>query len=507
MIRDGWRRPGLAILVGVVAQVAVSTVAGADCIGSSDRQNWSPCGGGGGYVAPRYVAPPVYQGPSPAELARQRRIAGGKAANDRGAAAVKRGDWAAAVREFEEAIRLWPEDRNVNGNYWNAKGMLALFSFSSDMAVVNRNNRQAIEDFNQALTFYQSGSAHDAILSHLKMARTMVLTSELSDAEDRRDWESVVRYARERAELDSGFEDEVRFALAGQALAHRDWPAAAEELRQYYRGLLDSVRSVADVTGPPRPEVISAFNTDEDATAALARGDLPTARSDLEEAKKLEAEAETAKAKAKGGKTGVSVFTNSARNDPLINEISHQIAIGGGALAQARAADRLGKAGVAASESAKEVLTAPGGPLENASLSAGVVFDKSVAVPASNGSSSAGAPESANHAPQSEFSEQMAAKLRATPAGQQLLAKEVQLRSDLEQLQTSIAKLRGEPNAASNPDYAKALIAQDQLYGKLNALPKEAEKITRVVLDPSGTSNVPNEPPPVPIQALPSGSK
>jgi hypothetical protein len=101
----------------------------------------------------------------------------------------------------------------------------------------------------------------------------------------------------------------------------------------------------------------------------------------------------------------------------------------------------------------------------------------------------------------------MAAKLRATPAGRELIAKESLLRSDLEQVQSTIAKLRADPNAASNPDYAKALVTQDQLYGKLNELPKEAEKVTRVVLDPAGANGAPKEPPSPATQAGAGESK
>src|SRR5690348_6534269 len=74
-----------------------------------------------GYVSPA----PVYQPPSPAELARRRRLAAAHAANERGLKAYKRGDYRTALPYFEKARQLSPNDSTIQSTYWATKGAIS----------------------------------------------------------------------------------------------------------------------------------------------------------------------------------------------------------------------------------------------------------------------------------------------------------------------------------------------------------------------------------------------
>lgn len=478
----------IAIFIGVGSAHAQT------CVAQGDGTTWGACNSGGAprYVPrPVYVPPaPVYRGPSPAELAKQRRIAAGNAANNRGIAAVNRNDWPAALRNFEEARRLWPEDRNVNGDYWNARGMVALFPpVSSDDASAINQVKEAIDDFNKALTFFSGEAERTTILSRIRMGKTFILTVQLAEAQNRGDWDSVVRYARERASLDpAGFGDEVRFALGGQALSHQNWAAAAEELHEYYRQLLDKVRDVADVTGPPDPRVLAALKADQDATAALAANDPTTAQHDFENAGRLEGEAVAAakEAKARGAKsTGVSVFTNPELNGPLISELTQQIA------RQDNAKSQQQEAGSSAYEQAKEAklhgdMAASGGYV-TAKIQASMPFDTPGA---HQGGDDAvhfqKTPDtSANmYKMGGSFTDEMMTKLEHAPGGEQLIQDEYTWRDKLRDSQDRIADIKSKLSAAQGDQkeqlmeaWTKELNAQPAINQKLNEIEQKARQV------------------------------
>jgi tetratricopeptide (TPR) repeat protein len=80
------------------------------------------------------------------------------------------------------------------------------------------------------------------------------------------------------------------------------------------------------------------------------------------------------------------------------------------------------------------------------------------------------------------------AKLESTQRGREIVNDLKKVHDGLKGTQATIAKLRATPNAASNPAYAKALIAQDQLLNEKTSLERKGRQIiTRVVLEGSET--------------------
>lgn len=204
---------------------------------------------GGGYVAP---AP---SGPSPAELARRRQHAAGIAANNHGAAALKRKlngsgissrvsemlrNYKEAIADFELAARYLPNDSNVHLNLTNTRGMVAQFEGHYEAAV---------RYFEEALRY----SPHNAtVKANLKRAREVLTNSKdpneitLNDllgkaqsAEKAQDWDAAVRYRQDiyhrclaanksDCDIDSAF---AQYARGRKALTMKDWKEGTRVLR------------------------------------------------------------------------------------------------------------------------------------------------------------------------------------------------------------------------------------------------------------------------------------
>jgi tetratricopeptide (TPR) repeat protein len=188
---------------------------------------------GGGYAAP------VPSGPSPAEIARRRRVKAGNATNDRGIAALNRGDYVVAIREFAEAMRLWPENRNVHGNYWYAKGLLAS---------QEHEYSRAAEHYKKSLSFQTHAKERNILLSMIKDSQRDAIDWPLNTkqeatykagvkAQQAKSWEAAERYFEEAHELctkrhriDCGDLLPPIHKVAGlKAAEQRDWDAAIRE--------------------------------------------------------------------------------------------------------------------------------------------------------------------------------------------------------------------------------------------------------------------------------------
>jgi len=196
------------------------------------------CGGGpapsgGGYVAP------VPRGPSPAELARRRQHAQAKAVNERGLAAFKGNNFAAAVRYFEQAIRLYPDDRNIQANYRYAKGRLAYSQ---------HDYSSAANYFAEALRYSTGKRQRKELNRYLKDAQNMVADWPLNmkqdatykegvKAQQAKNWEAAERYFQEahtlctrRNRIDCGeISPQIHNALGLKATEQHDWDEAIRE--------------------------------------------------------------------------------------------------------------------------------------------------------------------------------------------------------------------------------------------------------------------------------------
>lgn len=229
---------------------------------------------GGGYAAP---AP---SGPSPAEIARRKRIAAGNAANDRGAAARKRGDLRAAVRYFEEAARLWPEDRKIQGNYWNAKG---------ELAARDGNYAEAVSYYKSALRYYPG---HKDITKRLNSAQMLVDGDRSDQLATKGKWDEALSYHEKTLALceqsvDTWFCPTMKlrqqYLAAGQALSHQQWAKAGEALRAYV-----SEKMASPGNANLNKEEKDFFDFERSAADAIARGDMQQALKNYENMAQLE---------------------------------------------------------------------------------------------------------------------------------------------------------------------------------------------------------------------------
>jgi tetratricopeptide (TPR) repeat protein len=265
-----------------------------------------PCtsrgGGGGSYSAP------VYRGPSPAEIARRRRVKAGNAANDRGIAALKRGDYPTAVRELEEAMHLRPNDRTIHGNYWFAKGLAAFDK--EDFA-------SAVESYRESLRYNSDAKERKILLGKISWSTTLLEEKKAKEAQEAGDWDTAVSHWNETYRecirgkaLDCDWRlVGSHFALGGQALSRQDWPSAARELDKFYSDLIALMRKA--IPGDKENEQLAvAFDTAHHANQSLANGNLAAALLGYENAKKIEREHN---------------FTPT-RYNPITAEIGRQIA-------------------------------------------------------------------------------------------------------------------------------------------------------------------------------------
>lgn len=272
------------------------------CVAYCGGGSSSGGGGGGGYAAP------VYRGPSAAELARRRRVKAGNAANERGRAALNRFDYDTAVREFEQAMRLWPEDRTVRGNYWFAKGHAAFHK--EDYAA-------AIEYYRKSLPYNPRAKEKQILLGDISWSTTLLEEKKAKEAQEEGDWNAAVSHRNESyrdciqgKHLDCDWRlVDTHFALGGQALSQEDWSAAARELDKFYSDLIALMRKA--IPGDKKHDQLAvAFDAAHEANRALASGNLATALLGYENAKKIEREHKF----------------NPARYNPITAEIGRQIA-------------------------------------------------------------------------------------------------------------------------------------------------------------------------------------
>ena len=132
------------LIVALVSVIGISSIALAQdhkCVAYCDGDP-APSRGGGGRV---FVAPEPL-GPSPAQLAAQRQRAAALAHNNRAIALQKKGKFAEAVRAFEEALRLQPNDNVIHANVLTAKGQMAFFD----------------GDYQRAAVFYEQSLEYDS---------------------------------------------------------------------------------------------------------------------------------------------------------------------------------------------------------------------------------------------------------------------------------------------------------------------------------------------------------
>lgn len=240
----------------------------------------TPRNSGSGYSAP------AYRGPSPAQIAKRRRIKAGNAANERGAAALKRSDYATAVREFEQAMRLWPEDRNVHGNYWFAKGILNFTKW--DFA-------SALEDYKESLRYQSDPKSRQTIIRKISEMKMNLGVQKASNAEDAGDWDSAILHwndvypscVKAGLSICNLWTIYSHIALSGKALSQQNWAIAARELDRYYSDMIANERKL-NPHGQKTERLAAAFDVAREANRALANGNLETALLGYERAQKME---------------------------------------------------------------------------------------------------------------------------------------------------------------------------------------------------------------------------
>jgi hypothetical protein len=276
-----------------------------------------PCesGGGGG----RRYSDPIPSGPSPEEIARRQRIDAGNSANERGKVEFERGDMGLAVLHFEEAAKLWPEDATIRSNLARARAAIAKDQGNLDLAA----------------KYYRDALQHRPD-KDVQLKLDMVLDDrkrlERERIEQSGDWDKLLQTYRAelaRATDDSKiyWQNNIRRALGRRALVRQDYDTAVRELTEYHRALTrlrgtvtknlkdskalpdlrddkqymefkkaviisaeENVRGVAEDLKANQKylNMAQAGKATEAGQVAAARGDLTTARQQLEAAVKLE---------------------------------------------------------------------------------------------------------------------------------------------------------------------------------------------------------------------------
>jgi tetratricopeptide (TPR) repeat protein len=110
------------------------------------------------------------------------------------------------VREFANAISLWPEDNNVNGNYWFAR---------AELAFRKGDYGSAVEYYKKAIRYYPK---EQHLKISLKVAEELLAVS-------REDWAKAATTVPKGSRL-------WHYYRGRRAIAERDWDTAVRELEE-----------------------------------------------------------------------------------------------------------------------------------------------------------------------------------------------------------------------------------------------------------------------------------